>query len=254
MSRTPSKEVRKQLRKEVGYGCPVPGCGNPYLRWHHFDPPWHEWKHHNTQGMIALCGEHHSKADAGAYTKEQLKNFKRIGTDQEIRGRFDWMRRDILAIVGGGFFYETPVVVEIMKKPVIWFNRDEEGYLLLNINMLSTSGQPRLVLEDNYWFLKGEPEDLVCPPSGKMIEASYPNGDYLKVEFIEIHSAADLVVQYKNARPYNWSISFPITVVEIHNTIMGLDIKFGPQKTITPSKNIYEGNFSSKSPIGFTIG
>lgn len=26
----------------------------------------------------------------------------------EVQGRFEWMRDDILAVVGGNFFYETP--------------------------------------------------------------------------------------------------------------------------------------------------
>ena len=39
MNRTPPKKVIQTLRQEVGFGCPIPNCGNPYLEWHHFDPP-----------------------------------------------------------------------------------------------------------------------------------------------------------------------------------------------------------------------
>jgi hypothetical protein len=74
---------RKALRKEVGFGCPVKDCGNPYLTWHHFDPPWEIAKHkpkperHKVEGIIALCHSHHDEADAGAFTKEQLHALKR---------------------------------------------------------------------------------------------------------------------------------------------------------------------------------
>ena len=55
MNRTPPKKVIQTLRQEVGFGCPVPNCGNPYLEWHHFDPPWSIENHHRPEGMIALC-------------------------------------------------------------------------------------------------------------------------------------------------------------------------------------------------------
>lgn len=52
MNRTPPEPVREILRKEVNFGCPIEGCGSPYLEYHHFDPPWHEREHHDPQGMI----------------------------------------------------------------------------------------------------------------------------------------------------------------------------------------------------------
>jgi hypothetical protein len=33
--RTP-QEIEKLLRREVNFGCPVPGCGSPWLKYHHF--------------------------------------------------------------------------------------------------------------------------------------------------------------------------------------------------------------------------
>jgi hypothetical protein len=55
--------------------------------------------------MIALCLDHAARADAGAFTNDQLRTLKREGRDRAtaIRGRFDWMRRDLLAVVGGKF-------------------------------------------------------------------------------------------------------------------------------------------------------
>jgi hypothetical protein len=39
LPRRPYAHVVRQLRQEVGFRCPVDDCGNPYLTWHHFDPP-----------------------------------------------------------------------------------------------------------------------------------------------------------------------------------------------------------------------
>ena len=96
------KKVKEILREEVGFGCPVKDCGNPYLEYHHFDPPIHIGPHNDPKGMIALCAQHHKKADGNAYTVEQLHDFKmnRVHSKQ-VRGNLDWLRRDLLSIVGG---------------------------------------------------------------------------------------------------------------------------------------------------------
>jgi len=228
MDRTPPEDVRRQLRKEVGFGCPL--CGNPYLYWCHFDPPWHEKQHHNPKGMIALCAEHHAKADAGAYTKDQLHAIKRYAMDQAqvVKGRFEWMRQEILTIVGGNFYYNTPIIFQFRGSPVIWFNRDEEGYLLLNIRMLTTMKEPRTIIRDNFWLSSGKPSDLESPPSGKLLRVAYPNDDFLKIEFFEFASESDLTARYPNSK---WEIDFPITGVEIFNRVGGTNIDFGPKLT-----------------------
>jgi hypothetical protein len=112
LSRNPPAEVRRRLRAEVGFGCPVTGCDNPYLQYHHFDPPWHTRRHHDLQGMIALCAEHHAKADAGAFTTEQLRKMKSQPT-RPIQGRFDWLRNRVVSIIGGNAYYENPIALRV---------------------------------------------------------------------------------------------------------------------------------------------
>lgn len=256
MNRTPNVAVRRELRKEVGFGCPVPGCANPYLTWHHFDPPWEIRQHQDPAGMIALCREHHDKADAGAYTPDQLREFKRLGQKriQEVRGRFDWMRHSLLAVVGGSFFYETPDIFVFRGERSIWFSRDEEGYLMLNVRMLSNSGQPRTRIEDNFWISRGDQEDVESPPSGKLLHVKYPNGDMLKVQFFVLGSAAAAQKRYPEVSPENWDkIPFPITAVEVHNKVGGTDFAFGPRRTTLPGA-IISGMFVSHCQTAISIG
>ena len=249
MNRTPPVAVLNQLRREVGFGCPVPGCGNPYLYWHHFDPPWREHEHHDPEGMIGLCSEHHAKADAGAFTKEQLLNLKQQGAERavKVKGGFDWMRRDLLAVVGGNFYHETPVVFQFRGDRVIWFNRDEEGYLLLNVRMLTVSQEPRMTIEVNFWLASGDPESLECPPSGRLLEVKYPNGDTLKVEFFELDSAAAASTRYPGARSEEWPVSFPLVAVEIRERVADTGIEFGPRETKL-------GGVVMRDAVGLAIG
>jgi hypothetical protein len=212
-------------------------------------------EHHNPDGMIALCAEHHSKADVGAFTVEQLREFKRRGRERAgvTRGRFDWMRNDLLAVVGGNFYHETPVIFQYGDQPIIWFNRDEDGYLLLNLHMLSQSRDERMSLEDNYWLARGQPEDIECPPSGRLLHAKYMNGDEVRVEYYELPSLSSAQAKFPSARAESWNIQFPITAVEVQSIIGGTGLGFGPKSTTLPGIQMTDC-FSSHCGCGIRFG
>ena len=220
------------LRREVGFGCPVDGCGRPYLTWHHFDPPWRVREHHDPNGMIALCREHADKADAGAFTPKQLRGLK---TDtqraREIGARFDWMRQRLLAVVGGNFYFDTPTPVQIHGVPVVAFSRDEDGHWLLNVEMPRTTPEPRMIVRENFWISRGEPVELECPPKGRLLAARYANGDAIKIEFIGDMDADKLSDRYPNADTTQWGLRSPVTAVEIEMRLTGTGIEFGPRST-----------------------
>jgi hypothetical protein len=225
--------VLQQLRREVGFGCPVPDCGSPYLEWHHFDPEWRERKHHNPEGMIALCREHHAKAGSGAFTKDQLRRFKQLQHNVVDRptGRFDWMRQALLTVVGGNFFYEVDTILEFRGEKAIWFNRDEEGHPLLNVRMITKSGQQRMRIEDNFWITRGDPIDIESPPSGRKLRSRYVNGDEISLEFLEIPTALELNKRYPEMERDNktWPFPFPLTAVEIGMKIGDSPHGFSPK-------------------------
>jgi hypothetical protein len=254
MNRIPPVSIRRELRQEVGFGCPINGCGSPYLYWHHFDPSWSEREHHVPSGMIALCAEHHAKADSGAYTKEQLHNYKNTARalSRNVKGKFDWMRHNILAVVGGNFYYETPIIFEFRGEPTIWFNRDTEGYMLLNVSMLTSSNESRLQIEDNYWISKGNPIDLEVPPSGKLVNVKYDNGDALRIEFLELFSKKDFDKRYLDVNSFGWEISYPITVIEIHMKVGQTDFEFSPLETKLQG-NIFKNCIIARCKVGLSI-
>lgn len=231
--RDPYERVKTELRQEVGFCCPVQVCGSPYLTWHHFDPPWRVEHHHRPEGMIALCRKHADKADNGSYTDDQLRELKRLGKSRaaEVRGRFDWMRQDLLAVVGRNFFYEERVIFQLANVPCIWFDRDEQGYLLLNFRMPTVGGSPRAQIDQNFWSVAPSVEEVVCPPNGRLVEVKYSNGDKFRAEFYNAGSPAELDTRYPPTGPRNWYsvVKFPVTVVELWETAAGTNIEFGPR-------------------------
>lgn len=236
LARRPPTDVRRRLRQEVGFGCPVEGCGNPYLEYHHFDPPWEVERHHDPDRMVALCATHHAKA--GAWLVQDLRRLKRAARDQAaagarpgVIGRFDWMREDVLAVVGGNYYYETPKMVVFRDEPLIWFERDESNRLLLSMRMLTTSGQPRTSLDRNDWLLEGDPQDVDSPPNGSFLRVRYGNGDDVSIQFKEWRMQEKLEHAHPTTRRMRDDLTFPLVTCEVNLAVGGTDLRFGPNSS-----------------------
>ncbi|EML0300530.1 HNH endonuclease [Vibrio parahaemolyticus] len=245
------KKVKEVLREEVGFGCPVRNCGNPYLEYHHFDPPVYIKPHNDPHGMIALCAQHHKKADGSAYTNEQLHAFKKNKVNSKyVKGNLEWLRQDMLSVVGGNLFYETPVLVQIDGHKLVSFKRDSDGYQRLSVNMLSLMPEERLIIDENSWENIGSPTDLRSPPQGKELEVRYSNGDYLYLRFFEVATAEKLKAKYAIGDTSDFN--FPLTVVEINFAIGGTNIDFSHSGSQVMGLNV-SASVVSHCGVGFSI-
>jgi hypothetical protein len=226
MNRYPPASVMRTLRQEVGFGCHVRGCGNPYLEYHHFDPPWSVREHHEPAGMIALCAEHHGKADVpGAFPAEYLRELKEGPPGDFVRGRFDWLLRDFVVVMGGAYAAQCWIPVSYGDRPVISFHRDAAGFLLLNIDMPSSSVAQRLRMWESTWYQRGAPKDLECPPSGRLLKISYRNGDYLRIEFRSISTKEEFAARFQQVQDIGPAeASYPLTAIEIELRLAEADL------------------------------
>ncbi|MDX3779628.1 hypothetical protein ACSCB1_44080 [Streptomyces europaeiscabiei] len=205
-------------------------------------------KHHRPEGMVALCREHADKADNGAFTDDQIRILKREGITRAstVKGRFDWMRRKILTVAAGNYCYEFYTVLEIGGVKCIWFERDADGYLLLNVKMPTLVGRPRAEIEQNTWTISPEVHELICPPNGRLIEVNYENGDRFKVEFIIFDDAEGLVSRYPAMTRWRNELEYPLTAVEVYETVAGTYLSFTPHG-ISLETNRMGGNFLAGS-------
>ena len=186
--------VKKQLRAEVGFGCPIDGCGSPYLTYHHFDPPRRIMEHNEPAGMVALCRKHHDDAEGGAFTTEQLRAMKTEGAarNELIKGQFLWRRKQLLLHCGQALTFEAPIALAFNGIPVVSITRDDAKNIVLSVNMLTSSVLPRLRMFENDWVSTGIPTDLEAPPYGRKVRAKYPNGDEIRIEFKNVNDPDDL--------------------------------------------------------------
>src|SRR5438105_1280880 len=79
------------------------------------------------------------------------------------------MRQDVVALVGGNLWNGSTRIVSIEHEPVIWYEHDEAGHLLLNVRQPTASGEPRSELRNNDWIIEAGPSDVVSAPSGNEI-------------------------------------------------------------------------------------
>ncbi|GAA2176677.1 hypothetical protein GCM10009784_24110 [Arthrobacter parietis] len=200
---------------------------------------------------MALCSVHHRKADA--WTAEQCRELKEQSHTAEVSGRFEWMRHEVVGIVGGNFYHETPNMVVFRDQPIIWFDRDERGYLLLNIRMLSASGQPRTELIANDWEIRGDPLDVDSPPNGSSLRVQYANGDDVGVRFKVWESAEILEAVHPRILVLKDELDFPLVTAEVHMTVGGTNIRFDSKESQIDG-GLLTGNVMSRCGAGLVFG
>jgi hypothetical protein len=167
----------KELRREVGFGCPI--CRLPFLTWHHFDPPWHEEGHWRSEGIVAMCPLCHADADekgesAGAYSKEELRALKRTyRSSEDVKGHFpSWQDKEQLLVRVGGVYCDTlSPAISINGIPQIRVGKNEAGLLSLSFELRNRHDDVLVKMEDN-WFTAYPPNvhDMIVTPKTKAVK------------------------------------------------------------------------------------
>lgn len=182
-SRDPSEKIKKLLRQEVNFGCPVRGhgnngCGCPILTFHHFDPPWSGNQVHNPDGMIALCHTHHDQADGGLWTNAQLRMIKKSPfIDDVIKVPWPWNPETLVLKVGPVFVVRSGSALVLNGKPVLSFHADLIDRLgiksiVFNSNIIDVNNRPWITIKDNFLDIEtSNVSDLFFTPQTKKFVA-----------------------------------------------------------------------------------
>jgi hypothetical protein len=117
----------------------------------------------------------------------------------------------------------------VRDDPVILFNRDEQHYLLLNLDTPDASGAQRVSLRDNDWEVRGAPTDVESPPGGKKLKIQYADGDRLVIKFREWQTEEELARWHPTVQ--GAELNYPLTTVDIYLRLQGLDIDLEPRKS-----------------------
>lgn len=240
--RTPPKDVRDRLRREMNFGCPI--CRSPFLTYHHFDPPWEPTHIHHEPGMIALCAEHHNFADGGNYPTDYLRKPKENPRIDPPRGQLPWNVTSALIMFGGNYFVTHKGKLfsfRVDGKNVFSLCLMENGYLAVNAAIYSKLDTLVCEIVEND-IVPNLPSlgDLMCSAQGKTIEIrSNTNEAYLSLK-LDRENESTLLSSIKRKWPKTSPLHLKVRKTEsvrgfIHN-IVGTDKLC---QTITIRANIY---------------
>jgi hypothetical protein len=180
-TRTPPKEIRDRLRREVNYGCPI--CRSPFLTYHHFAPTWEPLHIHHEPGMIALCYRCHNFADGGNYTTQYLKDLKSNPPLTPPNGRLPWNAAKAFIMFGGNYFLTAEDKVFAFRvdgKEVFSLRPADSGYLSINASIHNAAGELMCQIEGNDILPNlAALGDLTCSAQGKEIVISSRANDTL---------------------------------------------------------------------------
>ena len=93
-------------------------------------------------------------ADAKAFTKQQLRAFKRSPANKgtTLESTFEWFRQNFLFIVGGNIAFKCHTIVESRHERIIWLEEDEEtGSRSISMNIRDQDGGLILAMDKNQW-------------------------------------------------------------------------------------------------------
>lgn len=211
----PDHAIRQVLRAEVNYGCPVKDCGNPYLSYHHFDPPWEIGHVHNPPGMIALCLGHHKMADAPtrAWTNDQLRAMKInpfLALGAPVQQSIEMRRKEVFLDCGGSLAIRPSRWLQVEGRDLVWITEDRDGNKLLNLDIRNNKGDQLLRMDNNDWTAYGPFGDLEAIPSASSIDVSAAGGA------VRLHLRFRHVEESSFAMKYSSVLNIVASQVPVH--------------------------------------
>ena len=141
-------EIRRTLRKEVNFCCPI--CGCPILEYHHIIP-WSNIQKHLVEEMIALCPNCHALADNGRYNKEHLYSLKSAGRDAPgWKHAIKFSSENFSVKVGATeFLNEHNNLLQIDNESMLSINRLPESNIILNTLFYNARNQLMVSIVNN---------------------------------------------------------------------------------------------------------
>ena len=169
--------IARQIRQRCGFGCVI--CGNPFIDYHHFDPPFSQVREHRADGITILCANHHREANHGRRSAESIKAYN---ADPECRrtghtvAALDGSMRPLKFMMGSAVF-DTPVVLMYESTEIISFRPPEaEGApWRLSARIFDRTGRELLRITDNEWRIGINQYDITA--QGKTVEVRQKKGD-----------------------------------------------------------------------------
>ncbi len=163
LTRAIPEPVKREVRQRAGFGCVI--CGKAVGDYDHLDPPFHEARAHDPQGIVYLCIEHH-----GLKTRRQLSEATirhHAANPAALQkgfsfGAFDMQSDRPILHVGSNKSDGCLNFIRVNQRPILSIKLPEiaGGPFLLNAHFQDVDGKTTLRIVDNEWYVDSDTWDL----------------------------------------------------------------------------------------------
>lgn len=165
LPRTIKESVKKQIRKNCGFGCVI--CGAGIYEYEHVDPEYSAAKVHDPAKMTLLCGQCHGKKTRGFLSKEaviaamQDPYCRKSGFAKE---RLDIGLKHPKVIFAGSVLNKCNIPVMAKGKKLIEIKspRSKGESYLINADFNDSTGKRALTIKNNIWKATSDVWDMKC--------------------------------------------------------------------------------------------
>jgi hypothetical protein len=212
--------IQKQLRREANFGCAL--CGCPIIEYAHIIP-YRNIQAYLPENIVALCPNHYTNFNRGEFSDSYLRDAKNNPYNKTyIQDAFFIDSQDIAVNVGKSKFINTSRILAVNDFDIISIKRENERYILLDINFFDKLNNLIAVVYENSWTAEKTASavwEIVYKPHHLVIRNTSRNLFFeSKIENEELFITANM---YYNAIP----LSITNDGIWISENEMGIEIK-----------------------------
>jgi hypothetical protein len=155
-------DVAREVRRRCNFGCLF--CRSAIIEYDHFDPEFAEATEHNPDGIVALCGVHHTARGNGQISvnmvKERLLEFKNKAESSKYKFELDSYPE---ILIGRARIRGVRKILEIDQKTILSFSPPESygAPPLLNAMFYNQKGKLSAEIINNEWRAYAHNWDVV---------------------------------------------------------------------------------------------
>lgn len=141
--------IQKQLRREANFGCVL--CGCPIIIYAHIIP-YRNIQAYLPENIIALCPNHYTNFDRGEFSESYLQDVKKNPHNKiQVKDAFFIDSQNIAVNVGKSKFINTSRILAVNDFDIITINKENDRYILLDINFFDKLNNLVAVVYENTW-------------------------------------------------------------------------------------------------------
>ena len=141
--------IQKQLRREANFGCAL--CGCPIIEYAHIIP-YRNIQAYLPENIVALCPNHYTNFNRGEFSDSYLRDAKNNPHNKTyIKDAFFIDSQDIAVNVGKSKFINTSRILAVNDFDIISMKRENEKYILFDINFFDKLNNLIAVVYENSW-------------------------------------------------------------------------------------------------------